>query len=74
MISNFCSKISYHLHRRFFLGDHRILDNIQEKSPLDVTEYYLRDQKENNKRSVTNFEILLSVVEDHIGVITESLL
>lgn len=59
MISNFCSKISYHLHRRFFLGDHRILDNIQEKSPLDVTEYYLRDQKENNKRSVTNFEILL---------------
>lgn len=39
-----------HLHRRFFLGDHRILGNIQEKSPLDVTEYYLRDQQENNNQ------------------------
>lgn len=73
MISNFCSKISYHLHRRFFLGDHRILDNIQEISPLDVTECYLRDQQEN-KRSSQILRYYYIVVEDHIGVITESLL
>lgn len=74
MISNFCSKISYHLHRRFFLGDHRILDNIQEKSPLDVTEYYLRDQKKitNGQSQILRYYYI--VVEDHIGVITESLL